>query len=98
MAETMFGKSIPVVVIEDKHIWATLSHARRARITSNGQLLVQDACVKLQDPPNAAAVTITANDEKMLRGEDCSAATQLAMKIIVAFAAIQGAKSLISVS
>ncbi|KAI0153450.1 hypothetical protein BJ166DRAFT_532793 [Pestalotiopsis sp. NC0098] len=99
LAGTMFSKSIPVIMVEDEHIWATLLVGGAARISADGYLDI-DNCTRvvLRDPPDARQVAVSPEDDKMLRGEGHSAATKLAMQTIVRFAAIQGAETLISVS
>lgn len=99
LAGIMFSKSIPIVLIDNEQIWSALLEGGTARITTGGFLTLQDnTCVVLRDPTSINQVLISPEDEKLLRGEGCSAATQLAMQTIVTFAAIQEAKSLISIS
>lgn len=96
LAEAMFAKSIPVVLVEDSRVWALLARGGVARIC-DGKLCVQRERIPLS-PPYLKRVTLTPADEKLLRGEECSFAATLAMKLIVEFASIQGAEELIDVS
>ncbi|KAF5012030.1 hypothetical protein FDECE_1889 [Fusarium decemcellulare] len=96
VADAMFSKSIPIVLIEDDRVWEKLASGGSAEITKHG-LKIKDECFPL-DRPYKKSVTTTADDEKVLRGEGCSRASQIAMELIVEFASIQRAQSLIDVS
>ncbi|ETS74137.1 hypothetical protein PFICI_14003 [Pestalotiopsis fici W106-1] len=99
LAGTMFSKSIPVVMVEDEQTWASLLMGGMAHISTDGYLDINDDTrVHLRNPPDTSQVALSPEDDNMLCGQGCSAATKLAMQTIVSFAAIQGAASLISVS
>lgn len=96
LAKAMFAKSIPVIVVEDSRVWALLARGGVARVCG-GNLCVQNENIPLS-LPYLERVGITPADEKVLRGQDCSFAATLAMKLIVEFASIQGAQELVNVS
>lgn len=96
LAEAMFSKSIPVILVEDSRVWALLARGGVARIC-DGNLCVQNEEIPLSQP-YLDRVAITPADEKVLHGQECSFAATLTMKLIVEFASIQGAQELIDVS
>lgn len=96
LAQTMFNKSIPVVLVQDDQVWTTLSRGGVANIKYQ-ELIIGDIRTPIS-PMNFDRVVLTLADQRMLRGEGCSRATQMAMKLIVAFAAVQEADSLIDVT
>lgn len=98
LAKVMFSKSLPVVLLENPIALQLLKKAGTARITDRELYIGEDdACVPLSYLP-LNEISLSEADRRMLEGIDCSSATRMAMEVIVAFAAIQEAKSLISVT
>ncbi|KAF4947532.1 hypothetical protein FSARC_13950 [Fusarium sarcochroum] len=96
VADAMFSKSIPIVLVEDQGVWEKLAGAASVEITRHG-LRINDDFFPINRPYEKGVVT-TPEDDRILRGEGCSRAAQIAMELIVEFASIQGAKSLIDIS
>ncbi|WP_411034313.1 aconitase X [Shinella sp. BYT-45] len=93
IAAEMFGKSLPVLRLPHD-AFAALCRAKAARI---GETAIEaDGLVIPVAPPATAALDLTADDRAMLDGRD-GIAVQLAMRIITAMAAQQGAKELVDV-
>lgn len=96
IADAVFQRSIPVVLVEDDQVWERLSRGGKASISKHG-LTVEGLLFPLDVPYTRGVETLPA-DEAMMRGEGCSRAAQLAMELIVEFASIQGAEKLIDIS
>ncbi|KAM0550219.1 hypothetical protein ACHAPJ_009067 [Fusarium lateritium] len=96
VADAMLSKSIPVVLLEVQLVWEKLATAACVKITRHG-LRINDQFFPINRPYEKGVVT-TPDDDRILRGEGCSRASQIAMELIVEFASIQGAKTLIDVS
>lgn len=96
VADAMLSKSIPIVLIEDQWVWEKLATAASVKIVRDG-LKINDEFFAINRPYEKGVVT-TPDDDRILRGEGCSRAAQVAMELIVEFASIQGAKTLIDVS
>lgn len=94
IAAEMFGRPIPVVRV-DTAAFAALAAQPAARISA-AAIEAGDVRVGL-DPPTAAALELSAKDQALLDGSGGEAA-RLAMRIICAMAAQQGAARLIDVT
>lgn len=94
IAAEMFARPIPVIRLEPD-VFARLSEARTCRVTE--RLLVTDKGNAALLPPATSELELSGADQAMLDGRDGEAVRQ-AMKIIVAMAAQQNARSLVDVS
>ncbi|MDA0961654.1 MAG: aconitase family protein [Proteobacteria bacterium] len=94
IAGRMFDRPLPVLRLGPAE-YARLEGAQTARI--EGDTLAADGWTLPLDPLARDTLELTAADRAMLDGED-GAAVQLAMEVIVAMAAGQGAESLTDVS
>ena len=98
-ADALFGRSLPMVRL-DHAAFRLLGTARRA-IVSGGQVTALGASAAAAGGPRPpmpdAELELTAGDRAMLAGEE-GPARQLAMRIIIAMARLEGAPRLIDVS
>lgn len=96
LAQTFFDKTIPLILVDDPNVFSLLRYSKRARIQSD--TLYVDNDLYLLTPASSDIVTLTTNDREMLEGRHGNPAATMAMKVIVAFAAMQKTSSLIDVS
>lgn len=92
LAEEMFGRSIPVFVV-DATVFQQLHDADSARIEGAGLWLNEAECARAEHVASVGEVTLSDGDRHMLAGHDGPAA-QAAMRIILRMAEAQGAASL----
>ena len=94
IAGRMFDRPVPVVRMEAE-AFATVMAAHSAELTE-GALIVDGVALTLE-PPATAALTLSAQDRAMLDGAD-GPARRIAMEVICAMAALQGATALVDVT
>ncbi|WP_457579840.1 cis-3-hydroxy-L-proline dehydratase [Ensifer canadensis] len=94
IAAEMFGKPLPIVRLSSD-AYAGLAQAKAARITDTA--IETDGLTVAIAPLATAALDLDETDLAMLDGRD-GAAVQVAMRIICAMAAQQGAKRLLDVT
>ncbi|KAL2395289.1 Cis-3-hydroxy-L-proline dehydratase [Exophiala dermatitidis] len=98
VASLMFDKSVPVLVIEDHSNFSHLRTADHARISDQELLIGANTVFRLlPKTADASKLALTEKDHAMLNGQH-GAACKIAMEIIVWFATMQGAESLVDVS
>jgi len=96
VASEMFGRPVPVIRLADE-AFATLSRAKEATITPDG-IAADGGRIRIAlTTPAPEELELTPADRRMLDGGDGIAAQQ-AMRILVAMASQQGARSLIDVT
>ncbi|KAJ5019758.1 hypothetical protein K4K57_010425 [Colletotrichum sp. SAR 10_99] len=97
VAEAMFDRRIPVIFLQGNEDFKKLRGASEVDI-SDKQLLIMPNQVALPlEPRSTRGISLSTSDEKVLSGQG-GEASRIAMEIIVAFAALQGAKCLVDVS
>ncbi|KAL3292337.1 DUF521 domain-containing protein [Colletotrichum asianum] len=97
VAEAMFDRRIPVIFLQGNEDFEKLRGASEVEINDK-QLLIMPSQVSLPlEPRSTRGISLSTSDENMLSGRQ-GEASRVAMEIIVAFAALQGAKCLIDVS
>ena len=94
VAERVFGTSIPVIRLDPTE-FAALADCARAEISAS-QITAPGLSLPLQGL-TAAAITLSDSDGAMLQGA-MGEAPQIAMQIILAMAASQGAQALVSIT
>ena len=94
IAGRMFDRPVPVVRMEAE-AFAMVMAAHSAELTE-GALIVDGVALPLE-PPATAALTLSAQDRAMLDGAD-GPARRIAMEVICAMAALQGATALVDVT
>ncbi len=94
VAERVFGTSIPVIRLDPTE-FAALAGCARAEITAS-QITAPGLTLPLRGL-TAAAITLSDSDGAMLQGA-MGEAPQIAMQIILAMAASQGAQALVSIT
>ena len=94
IAGRMFDRPVPVVRMEAE-AFAMVMLAQSVELTE-GALIVDGVALPL-DPPAVAALTLSAQDRAMLDGAD-GPARRIAMEVICAMAALQGATALVDVT
>lgn len=94
IADRMFGRPVPVLRLAPED-WNRLAEARDARIDA-GAIVTADARIALA-PPGASTLVLSEEDRAILEGRDGEAAC-LAMQILCAMAANQGAETLVDVT
>ncbi|KPM42226.1 hypothetical protein AK830_g4313 [Neonectria ditissima] len=98
IARTMFSKSIPVLQVEDAESFRRLATAGSATITDSYLVVTGLDEFQLElSPTEADKVLLTPKDKEILEGLHGPAA-KMAMKMIVSYAALQGADTLVDVS
>lgn len=99
IAKEMFQISIPVLMLNDTALWNALSRADAANISSDTMEVMPKGGGSSQFdiiPCERSNVELSSADRAALNGENGEAA-RIAMEMIVSFAAIQGATSLIDI-
>ena len=94
VAARIFGRTLPVVRLAPE---AFDRVARAGTVTIAGTTLTADGTAFALDPPAAETLDLTTEDRAMLAGRD-GEAVRLAMEILVAMAAQQGAARLTDVT
>ncbi len=94
IAGRMFDRPVPVVRMEAE-AFAMAMAAQSAELTE-GALIVDGVALPLE-PPAVAVLTLSAQDRAMLDGAD-GPARRIAMEVICAMAALQGATALVDVT
>jgi len=104
LAEMIYDRSLPVISI-GKEAFAALSGSRHARVSDEGVLACDQPLTGDFTPKKPTStldfthcpVTLTAQDRRMLEGEEGKAA-QVAMQVVLRMAELQGATELIDVT
>lgn len=99
VARAMFDKSIPVLLVPDEAVFQKFENATKMEITKNEVSVIGPSGpwhLPIEDR-SLHKLDLNDSDRAILRGEKNSAA-QIAMDLIVSFAEMQGATSLIDVS
>ncbi|MCU0909325.1 MAG: aconitase X [Rhodobacteraceae bacterium] len=94
IADRMFGRPVPVVRL-DAAGFEVAAAGRQARLTADA--LVVDGTALPLSPLTGAALDLSARDRAMLAGDD-GPACRIAMEVICAMAALQGATALVDVT
>ena len=98
IGKALFEKSIPVILLEDAEAFGSLARATSVHVTGEELLVKGDGESRISlSPPRTDAVQLDPSDMAILNG-DRGPAARVAMEMIVSYAALQGAKSLLNVS
>ncbi|KAH8660035.1 hypothetical protein BX600DRAFT_467115 [Xylariales sp. PMI_506] len=99
IARSMFARSIPVILIEDPTAFDLVARADYVEITEDELLLGSEdnSRITLVSPLGIGRLQLLPEDQEVLEGKG-GAAAQMAMEMIVNYAAMQNASSLITVT